>query len=412
MTTPSPSNGPRPPTRSSTPSDATAPGSQDRDTSAAAAPARLLRRGPRAVHTPGLDIHLFHILNQNVNFTWRGHRKAARSHRKAGPGRSATREVAHDGRDQAADGRDQAAPPRQRQLARLQRGQMTGRPMTGQPPAAPGGWALRPQTNACRTAHDLSGVWSFRLDPGDEGGERGWWRGIPDAVPAAVPGSWNEQVPGARDELGPAWYERRFEMPPMGGQQVAIRFGSAVYAARAWLNGQPLGEHEGGHLPFALPCSAALATGENVLVATPRHGVSDLRLQTVLDGGAATLDAAVQAGDGEVTLALDGEPITCPHRVERAQLWHPDSPRLHRLDVELRRGGALADRYTLRAGLRTVAVDADRLLLNGEPVELRGFGRHEDFPVLGRGAVPALAARDLLLMRELGANSLRTAHYP
>ncbi len=332
--------------------------------------------------------------------------------------------------------------------------------MTGQPPAAPGGWALRPQTNACRTAHDLSGVWSFRLDPGDEGGERGWWRGIPDAVPAAVPGSWNEQVPGARDELGPAWYERRFEMPPMGGQQVAIRFGSAVYAARAWLNGQPLGEHEGGHLPFALPCSAALATGENVLVvrvdgrlgrdrvppglvppvhthgrvfhpdvpfdffpfagihrrvelvATPRHGVSDLRLQTVLDGGAATLDAAVQAGDGEVTLALDGEPITCPHRVERAQLWHPDSPRLHRLDVELRRGGALADRYTLRAGLRTVAVDADRLLLNGEPVELRGFGRHEDFPVLGRGAVPALAARDLLLMRELGANSLRTAHYP
>jgi beta-glucuronidase len=45
-------------------------------------------------------------------------------------------------------------------------------------------------------------------------------------------------------------------------------------------------------------------------------------------------------------------------------------------------------------------------------VELRGFGRHEDFPVLGRGAVPAVAARDLLLMRELGANSFRTAHYP
>lgn len=333
--------------------------------------------------------------------------------------------------------------------------------MTGQPLAAPAGWALRPQTNSCRTALDLSGVWGLRLDPADEGRERGWWRAVPDPVPVAVPGSWNEQVPGARDALGPAWYERHFEAPQAAGQHVAIRFGSAVYAAQAWLNGQWLGEHEGGHLPFTLPCSAALAEGENVLVvrvdgrlgrdrvppglvpaehshgrvfhpdvpfdffpfaglhrrvelvATPRHGISDLRVRTVLDGdGTATLHVAAEAPGGELTLALDGEPITCPHRVGREQLWHPDRPRLHRLDAELRRGGALVDRYTLQAGLRTVTVDADRLLLNGAPVELRGFGRHEDFPVLGRGAVPALAARDLLLMRELGANSLRTAHYP
>jgi beta-glucuronidase len=332
--------------------------------------------------------------------------------------------------------------------------------MTGQP-LAQAGWVLRPQTNSCRTALDLSGVWGLRLDPADEGRERGWWRAVPDPVPVAVPGSWNEQVPGARDTLGPAWYERRFEAPPAAGQQVAIRFGSAVYAAQAWLNGQWLGEHEGGHLPFTLPCSAALAEGENVLVvrvdgrlgrdrvppglvpaehshgrvfhpdvpfdffpfaglhrrvelvATPRHGIGDLRVRTVTGGdGTATLHVAAEAGGGELTLALDGEPITCPHRVGREQLWHPDSPRLHRLDAELRRRGALVDRYTLQVGLRTVTVDADRLLLNGAPVELRGFGRHEDFPVLGRGAVPALAARDLLLMRDLGANSLRTAHYP
>jgi beta-glucuronidase len=59
-----------------------------------------------------------------------------------------------------------------------------------------------------------------------------------------------------------------------------------------------------------------------------------------------------------------------------------------------------------------VAVEGDRLLLNGEPVQLRGFGRHEDFPVLGRGTAPSVAARDLWLMAELGANSFRTAHYP
>ncbi len=322
------------------------------------------------------------------------------------------------------------------------------------------GWALRPQTNAFRVAHDLSGVWSFRLDPGDEGRERGWYRDLPQPVPVGVPSSWNDQVPGARDELGPAWYERRFELPPVGDRDAAVRFGSVAYAAEVWLNGEQIGGHEGGHLPFALPCSAALRPGENVLtvrvdgrlgrdrvppglvppehthgrefqpdvsfdffpfagihrrvelIATPRRGISDLRIDTVLDGDGAVLVVGVEAGEGEVTLALDGEPITSPHRVERSQLWHPDHPRLHLLEVELRRGGAVADRYTLRAGLRAVAVAGDRLLLNGEPVQLRGFGRHEDFPVLGRGTVPALAARDLLLMRQLGANSLRTAHYP
>src|SRR5260370_5615723 len=127
------------------------------------------------------------------------------------------------------------------------------------------GWALRPQTNAFRVAHDLSGVWSFRLDPGDEGRERGWYRALPQPVPVGVPSSWNDQVPGARDELGPAWYERRFELPPVGDRDAAVRFGSVAYAAEVWLNGEQIGGHEGGHLPFALPCSAALRPGENVL---------------------------------------------------------------------------------------------------------------------------------------------------
>src|SRR5215469_3927493 len=119
---------------------------------------------------------------------------------------------------------------------------------------------LRPQTNGCRTAVDLSGLWTIRFGDGD------WHAGVEDGLPIGVPGSWNDQLPGARDELGPAWYERRFEAPPMAGREAAIRFGSVSYAARAWLNGKWLGSHEGGHLPFALPCADALADGENVLV--------------------------------------------------------------------------------------------------------------------------------------------------
>ena len=135
-------------------------------------------------------------------------------------------------------------------------------------------------------------------------------------------------------------------------------------------------------------------------------------LVAAADGDGAVVSVTVEAGPGDVTLALNGEPIASPHRVDKAALWSPASPRLHRLEVELRRGGELADRYVLRTGIRTVAVAGDRLLLNGEPVQLRGFGRHEDFPVLGRGTASALNARDLLLMRQVGANSFRTAHYP
>ena len=313
---------------------------------------------------------------------------------------------------------------------------------------------LRPQTNTCRTAVDLSGPWMFRFDDRDSRG------GIEDGVPIGVPGSWNDQLPDARDEFGPAWYERRFEAPRPAGRDAAIRFGSVNYAAEVWLNGTWLGGHEGGHLPFALPCGDALADGENVLIVrvdgrlgrdrvppglvppehshgrafhpdvpfdffpfagihrrpelviTPPDGIRDLRVDTVRDGDGAEFRVVAEAGDGEITLTLDGEPIGAAHHVDSAGLWSPQAPRLHLLAVELRRGGALVDRYTLRCGIRTVEVAGDELLLNGAPVHLRGFGRHEDFPVFGRGTHPALAARDLHLMRQVGANSFRTAHYP
>jgi beta-glucuronidase len=57
-------------------------------------------------------------------------------------------------------------------------------------------------------------------------------------------------------------------------------------------------------------------------------------------------------------------------------------------------------------------VDGDQLLLNGLPIYLRGFGRHEDFPVTGRGLVPAVIVKDFALMKWVGANSFRTTHYP
>jgi len=70
------------------------------------------------------------------------------------------------------------------------------------------------------------------------------------------------------------------------------------------------------------------------------------------------------------------------------------------------------DAYTLQIGIRTIKVEGDKLYLNGQPIYLTGFGRHEDFPVIGRGYMPALIVKDYALMQWVGANSFRTSHYP
>ena len=92
--------------------------------------------------------------------------------------------------------------------------------------------------------------------------------------------------------------------------------------------------------------------------------------------------------------------------------WSPAAPNLYELRVEVCQNDVVLDVYSLPIGIRTIKVEGDQLLLNGEPVYLTGFGRHEDFPVAGRGLVPPVIVKDYSLMRWIGANSFRTSHYP
>ncbi len=122
---------------------------------------------------------------------------------------------------------------------------------------------LYPEQNDRRNRLDLSGFWDFALDPDDRGERDGYPRGLPEPRPIAVPASWNEQWSDARDHLGPAWYLREFWVPEAWlGDRVFLRVGSANYAARVWINGEYLGEHEGGHLPFAFEIGPQVRAGE------------------------------------------------------------------------------------------------------------------------------------------------------
>jgi beta-glucuronidase len=75
-------------------------------------------------------------------------------------------------------------------------------------------------------------------------------------------------------------------------------------------------------------------------------------------------------------------------------------------------GERVTDRYVLPIGIRTVAVSGSQFLINGEPFYFRGFGKHEDLNVRGRGHDDAAMVQDFALFGWMGANSFRTSHYP
>ncbi len=336
---------------------------------------------------------------------------------------------------------------------------------------------LYPQQNEVRNLLELSGIWDLQIDPNGVGEERGWERGVPDPRPVAVPGSWNEQYGDLRDYLGLAWYNRTFCVPiAWKGSRVRLRIGSAVYHADVWVNGQRVGAHEGGHLPFEFDVTDALnwdaensvsIAVENELKPTrvppgnvgggafalmgsypsasydffpyaglhrpvylysvPQQAIEDVTVTTDIDGSTGLVRVVVeQNGPGgschlhlkdqtssvEATVEFADGRAEALLTVESAGFWSPDDPHLYQLTVSIVENGRPLDRYRLDIGIRTIAVQGDKILLNGEPIFLKGFGRHEDFAASGRGLNLPLMVKDYGLLKWIGANSYRTSHYP
>jgi beta-glucuronidase len=337
---------------------------------------------------------------------------------------------------------------------------------------------LYPHESATRASRDLSGLWRFQLDPQDRGETDRWFEaGLPKPRKIPVPCSWNDLFDDARDYFGTAWYETEFRLDPgWRGRRVNLRFGSAVYHARVWLNGQYLGEHVGGHLPFAfdvtglahddrpnrltvsvenkllvdrVPAAPDAKTARMsqvdypqttydffpycglhrpvVLHATPDTHLQDLTVTTGLAGDTGTVDVALAVSggwSGPATITLTGgpKPVTVAvevrggagvghARLPGVRAWAPEDPFLYGLTVRL--GGATpVDEYALKIGVRTIEVKGSQLLLNGKPVFLTGFGKHEDFPLHGKGLDLPVLVRDFELLKWIGANSFRTSHYP
>ncbi len=334
---------------------------------------------------------------------------------------------------------------------------------------------LYPHASETRATRDLSGVWKFRADPERVGERDSWFKGLQQTRLMPVPCSWNEIFDDLRNYTGGGWYQTDFAVESAWqGQRIHLRFGSVAYRAKVWLNGALLGEHIGPHLPFVFDATAQIKPGsvntlivfvENdlrldrvpavpdktrvsmhtahypqttydffpytgihrpvLLFATPDVHIQDITVRTTIAGrnGKVALDITtssdwsgkaqaqiVGAGDA-VPVQISGGRASLNLDVPNARLWSTEDPHLYQLTVVLDDGG-VRDVYHLNIGIREIKVAGDKLLLNGKSVFLRGFGKHEDLALHGRGLNVPSIIRDFELMKWLGANSFRTSHYP
>ena len=162
-----------------------------------------------------------------------------------------------------------------------------------------------------------------------------------------------------------------------------------------------------------------------ILVALPQTYIRDVTVVTDIvgqdglvkvtvqqHGTAKTGKVSLNGGEVSADLVFAGDTATATLSVPQAKLWSTTDPYLYDLAITLNEGETVLDRYSLDIGIRTIAVQGKEVLLNGEPVFLKGFGKHEDFPIAGRGQFNPLITRDYSLLKWVGANSYRTSHYP
>jgi beta-glucuronidase len=401
---------------------------------------------------------------------------------------------------------------RRREPARTEIRTVDGVPVVfqyGQPVPS---FGVRADVPGGRDYLDLDGDWRFAFDPADSGTGDGWagpdfddsgWQAVEVPLPwdlydtagfGGYDGSGYGTGSAFRD--GAAWYRTRFRVPGgWSGRFVKLCFLGVNYGARVYVNGTLVGEHEGGHTPFAVDASAAVGPGAaNVLAvrvyrrpwyrraaagfaavsartelphkpvdywpyagitrgvfaeATAQvtvsklvtdardgrlaawavvfnHGTGRARRALVLDPGEGTGGAPVRrevaVGPGEVRVIGAELPIPA------ARAWSPRAPALYQLTARLGAadsaedgaadraadgagGDAAADELVERYGMRSVAVAGGRLLLNGEPVLLKGLNWHEETPQRGRAMRRQDYEQVLGTAADLGANFLRNCGY-
>ena len=296
---------------------------------------------------------------------------------------------------------------------------------------------------------------------------KGWEFTGPDGTTTTVdlPHTWNARdgQDGGNDYWrGTCIYRTRFAAPQFNtvSHQVWIQFDGVNASAHVVLNGSPVCNHDGGYSTFRANITELLRDENeltvevdnskndrvypqkadftfyggiyrdvSLMVVSKNHFTLDyfggpgIRITPTVQGA----DASVQVttwhdGEGEVSIELldaagntvatgKGPDITLT--IFNAHLWNGvKDPYLYSCKARLVVNGTVEDETTTRFGVRSFKVDPKKgFFLNGKSYPLHGVSRHQDRKGLGNAITREMHDEDMALIKEIGANTIRLAHY-
>lgn len=269
-----------------------------------------------------------------------------------------------------------------------------------------------------------------------------------------IPGDWNTQDERLFFYEGTVWFKKSFQAVPMQDYRTLLYFGAVNYDCHVWVNGKKAGHHVGGFTPFNYDISDLLIEGENTIIVkvdNKRHAenvptqifdwwnyggitrdvklikvppvyLEDYNLQlTSLEGRRLSFSVKLNKPEADHTVTLSIPELKIKKTIKTAadgtasvnmkakpQLWCPENPKRYQVEITL-------DNSTIcdSIGFRMIETRGKQILLNGQPIFLKGISIHEEKPNGGGRANSTADAHTLLSWaKELGCNFVRLAHYP
>ena len=308
----------------------------------------------------------------------------------------------------------------------------------------------------------LNGTWEFTLHPTAEPAEI--IHGSVNRKEVEVPGELAMQgFPIKHDSS--YMYTKTIHIPEdYRNKIIKLRFDGVYSYAKVWVNGHYIRSHNGGFTRWECDITSVVEPGEQAMLvmkiqdrkndlsygsgyakhqiggilrdvslrALPKVHFRNFYYETELDERYedATLSLFYDLSEtADVTIGIDlldtamnkmgiypddFSPGTQPIKLilEDPAKWTAENPNLYTLRVSLKKEGKIIHMFTEKIGFREIEMQGNEMLVNGQPVKLRGACRHDMHPTLGRMTTSELDRRDVLLAKEANMNYIRTSHYP
>lgn len=326
-----------------------------------------------------------------------------------------------------------------------------------------------------RNTTSLNGKWNIIIDPYENGyynyryepSSNGYFKNAKQNNPSQlleytfdtdemlhVPGDWNSQKEKLLFYEGTIWYKKSFDYNLAVNKRLFIYFGAVNYDAKVYLNGELLGQHEGGFTPFQFEITNNVKKKDNFVIvkvdnkrfqeAVPtvntdwyNYGGITRKVMLIETDDSFVKDYFVQLKKGEIDkiagwIQLDGTQLIQKVKIEipeagitkevttdkdgfvsfeiekELELWSPQNPKLYEVKIT-----SESDQISDKIGFRTIETKGAEILLNGKPIYLRGISIHEEAAYQGGGRAFSPDHAKVLLgwAKDMSCNFVRLAHY-